>query len=68
MALANLLLDADCRAKYRLDDFRISALLGLRPALTQVSFICSMRLRSAHNQRHVSVGPVHNRLYHTLYH
>ncbi len=37
LALPNLLLDADCRAKYRLDDFRTTALLGLRSALTQAS-------------------------------
>ena len=37
LALSNLLLDADCRAKYRLDDFRTTALLGLRSALTEVS-------------------------------
>ena len=36
MALANLLLDAGCRAKYDLDDFRSDALLGLRAALSEV--------------------------------
>ena len=37
MALSNLLLDAGCRAKYDLDDFRVETLLNLRPSLSGVS-------------------------------